>query len=73
MKPAYYIIENCKCEAYVQEISICFLWRKWYWQARFYYDGECTPYDIFDGSESTEEEAINSLYAKYEEMFPDDD
>jgi hypothetical protein len=73
VKPAYYLIENCKCEAYVQEIAVCIFWRRWYWKAKFYYEGECTPYDIFDGTELTEQEAIDSCLSKYGELFPSDD
>lgn len=73
MKPPYFEIENCKCEAYVQEIAICFFWRRWYWKAKFYYEGECTPYDIFDGTEMTEAEALAAIHDKYSELFPADD
>jgi hypothetical protein len=58
--------------AHVQQINY-FFWKRWFWQAKFYTNGECTPYDIFDGWEKTESAACDAVHAKYEELIPSDD
>jgi len=67
----YYLYDNCKCQAYVQEITYFFFWRKWYWKAMFYVADEFLPCDVFDGYADTETEAVETVHCKYEELVSD--
>lgn len=71
MKAPYFLKESCKCDAYVQEISYFFFWRRWYWRASFYNHEDFLPCDVFDGFEKTEADAIHAIHERYEEQIPE--